>query len=100
MQKSRAILLIACVLVLLAALSTALTGAGILAAPEGPAAPFSIPWWTVDGGGGTSLGGGFAVSGTIGQPDAGTLSGGSYTIRGGFWSFNTEYATFLPLITR
>jgi hypothetical protein len=26
------------------------------------------------------------VSGTIGQPDAGVLSGGNYTIVGGFWS--------------
>jgi len=25
------------------------------------------------------------VSGTIGQPDAGTMSGGSYTLQGGFW---------------
>ena len=36
-------------------------------------------------GGGMSTGGVFAVSGTIGQPDAGTLNGGSYTVQGGFW---------------
>jgi hypothetical protein len=39
-----------------------------------------------DGGGGTSTGGVFAVSGTIGQPDAGAMSGGNYTLQGGFWS--------------
>jgi hypothetical protein len=39
----------------------------------------------VDGGGGTSTGGVFTVSGTIGQPDAGTMSGGNYTLQGGFW---------------
>lgn len=26
------------------------------------------------------------VSGTIGQPDAGTMSGGNFTVTGGFWS--------------
>ncbi len=47
---------------------------------------YSIDWWTVDGGGGTSTGGVYAVSGTIGQPDAGTMSGGNFTLHGGFWS--------------
>ena len=46
---------------------------------------YSIDWFTIDGGGGTSTGGAYAVSGTIGQLDAGTLSGGSYTLDGGFW---------------
>jgi hypothetical protein len=46
---------------------------------------YSIDWFTIDGGGGNSTGGAYAVSGTIGQPDAGTLSGGNYTLQGGFW---------------
>src|SRR6266403_6412819 len=46
---------------------------------------YSIDWFTIDGGGGTSTGGVYSVSGTIGQPDAGHLSGGNYTIDGGFW---------------
>ncbi len=46
---------------------------------------FAIDWSTVDGGGGRSTGGVYSVSGTIGQPDAGTMSGGSYTLSGGFW---------------
>jgi len=46
---------------------------------------YSIDWFTIDGGGGTSTGGVYAVSGTIGQPDAGTMSGGNYTLDGGFW---------------
>jgi hypothetical protein len=46
---------------------------------------YSIDWFTIDGGGGTSTGGVYSVSGTIGQPDAGVLSGGSYTLVGGFW---------------
>lgn len=46
----------------------------------------SIPWSTIDGGGGTSSGGSFTLQGTIGQPDAGTMAGGSFSISGGFWS--------------
>jgi hypothetical protein len=41
---------------------------------------------TVDGGGVmASDGGSFELSGTIGQPDAGTLSGGNFSVTGGFW---------------
>jgi len=48
---------------------------------------YSIDWFTIDGGGGTSTGGVYAASGTIGQPDAGgPLSGGNYSLTGGFWS--------------
>jgi len=46
---------------------------------------YSVDWFTVDGGGGTSSGGVYSLSGTIGQPDAGKLSGGTYTLDGGFW---------------
>jgi len=49
-------------------------------------AQYSIDWFTIDGGGGTSTGGVYSVSGTIGQPDAGpTMSGGNYSVDGGFW---------------
>lgn len=44
-----------------------------------------LVWWTIDGGGGTSSGDGFTITGTIGQPDAGTASNGTYTLLGGFW---------------
>jgi hypothetical protein len=48
---------------------------------------YSIDWFTIDGGGGTSTGGVFSVSGTIGQPDAGgPMTGGNYSLTGGFWS--------------
>jgi hypothetical protein len=46
---------------------------------------YAIDWSTIDGGGGTSTGGVYSVSGTIGQPDAGRMSGGNYSIDGGFW---------------
>jgi hypothetical protein len=32
-------------------------------------------------------GGQFTLSGTIGQPDAGTLTGSSFRLEGGFWRF-------------
>jgi hypothetical protein len=54
---------------------------------------FSIDWHTIDGGGGTSTGGVFAVSGTIGQPDAGVMSGGSYSLAGGFWGIISAIQT-------
>ena len=48
---------------------------------------YAIDWFTIDGGGGTSTGGVYQVSGTVGQPDAGpTMSGGNYSEDGGFWS--------------
>ena len=46
---------------------------------------YSVDWSTIDGGGGTSTGGVYSVSGTSGQPDAGAMSGGNYTLQGGFW---------------
>ncbi len=49
---------------------------------------FDLSWSTIDGGGGTSAGGQFSLTGTIGQPDAGvTLTGGQFSLTGGFWSF-------------
>jgi hypothetical protein len=48
---------------------------------------YSIDWYTIDGGGGTSTGGVYSVSGTIGQPDAGVaMTGAGYSVTGGFWS--------------
>jgi len=47
---------------------------------------YSINWSKIAGGGGTSTGGTFAVSGTLGQPDAsGPLTNAQYSLRGGFW---------------
>ena len=48
---------------------------------------YSIDWFTIDGGGGTSTGGVYSLSGTIGQPDAGRMTGASYALDGGFWGF-------------
>jgi len=48
---------------------------------------YSIDWYKVSGGGGTSTNGQYAISGTIGQHDAsGPMTGGNYSLTGGFWS--------------
>jgi hypothetical protein len=48
---------------------------------------YDVTWHTVDGGGVMwATGNGYKVGGTIGQPDAGKLSGGAYAVTGGFWA--------------
>lgn len=64
---------------------------------------YGVDWRTIDSGGGTSQGGSYSMSGTIGQPDAGhTLQGGVYTLMGGFWTGGTGYVYHisLPIINR
>jgi len=78
----------------------------VLAAQSG--VEFALFWDTVDGGGGTSSGGGYTLSGTIGQPDAGAMSGGNYALTGGFWIFAGDGGTppstgsnlYLPVIMK
>ena len=55
---------------------------------------YSIDWHTIDGGGGTSTGGVYSVSGTIGQPDSsGPMTNGQYSVTGGFWALPTVIQT-------
>jgi hypothetical protein len=72
----------------------------------GFAQTYSIDWYKIAGGGGTSSGGpvtgtNYSVSGTIGQPDAsGAMSGGQYPVTGGFWSLIQVVQTpGAPLLT-
>ena len=61
---------------------------------------YKLSWWTADGGGGRSVTAGQAynLEGTIGQPDASSLTSASYILMGGFWSSrSTFYRTNLPL---
>ena len=46
---------------------------------------YEISWYTIDGGGGTSTGGQYVLTGTIGQPDADWATSGVYELLGGFW---------------
>ncbi len=63
---------------------------------------YDLNWWTVDGGGYTwSEGSGYTLGGTVGQPDAGALSGGGYTLAGGFWGgAAVQHRIHLPLVVR
>jgi hypothetical protein len=50
-------------------------------------AQYSIGWFKVAGGGGTSSNGQYSLSGTTGQHDAGgPMTGGQFSLIGGFWS--------------
>jgi len=46
---------------------------------------YILDWSTIDGGGETSSGGSYTLTGTIGQPDAAYSAGGQYELLGGFW---------------
>ena len=73
----------------------------LLAALAARAQSYSIDWYKVAGGGGTSTGGVYSVSGTIGQPDAsGAMTGGNYSFTGGFWALISVVQTpGAPLLT-
>jgi len=69
-------------------------GLAVLLAQDAGAQNYSIDWYKIAGGGGTSSGGNYQLSGTIGQADAGsTMSGGNYSLTGGFWSIISAIPT-------
>ena len=61
-------------------------GLTLLLAVAAHAQNFTIDWWTTAAGGNSSAGGNYTLTGTIGQPDAGKMSGGGFTLQGGFRS--------------
>jgi hypothetical protein len=72
----------------------------LLIPAAGFAQQYSIGWYKVAGGGGTSTGGQYSLSGTIGQHDAsGAMTGGSYSLSGGFWSLYAVQTPGLPFLT-
>src|ERR1017187_2637980 len=61
---------------------------------------YSVDWYKISGGGGTSTNGQYSVSGTIGQPDAsGAMHGGNYSVTGGFWAIYAVQTPGAPLLT-
>ena len=61
---------------------------------------YSIDWHKVSGGGGTSTGGVYSVSGTLGQPDAGEpMTGGTYSLYGGFWALYAVQTPGAPVLS-
>lgn len=66
-------------------------------------AGYSLPWWTIDSGGGASSAGNYHLTGTLGQPDAVKSSGGNYRLEGGFWvgiSVVASHFLYLPLTVK
>lgn len=62
------------------------------------AVSFSIDWDVVAGGGGHASAGRYTVDGSAAQPAVDLLSGGSYSLAGGFWS-GAGAATATPTVT-
>jgi hypothetical protein len=59
----------------------------VCATTTGLAQPFSIDWFKIAGGGGTSTNAQFNLSGTIGQHDASPqMSGGNFALTSGYWA--------------
>ena len=75
--------------------------AAALLLPAGALAQsYNIDWYKVAGGGGTSTGGVYTVTGTIGQPDASAaMTGGNYSLTGGFWAIYAVQTPGAPLLT-
>ena len=73
---------------------------GLLLPAFSHAQSYSIDWYKIAGGGGTSTGGVYSVSGTIGQHDAGgPMTGGNYSLTGGFWVLYAVQTPGAPLLT-
>src|ERR1017187_8412315 len=72
----------------------------LLFCPHSNAQSYTIDWYKIAGGAGTSTGGVYTVNGTIGQPDAGgTMSGGGYSLTGGFWSLYAVQNPGAPVLS-
>jgi hypothetical protein len=85
------------ILNMVALLAASLSAPSLLAQSGGS---YDLSWSTIDGGGGTSTGGVYSVSGTIGQPDAGAaMHGGNFSVTGGFWALYAVPASGAPLLT-
>ncbi len=63
-------------------------------------AQYSIGWFKIAGGGGTSINGPYSLSGTSGQHDAGgPMTNGQYSVTGGFWALpQTVQVTGAPTL--
>lgn len=61
--------------------------------------PYDLSWAKVAGGGGASANGAWELTGTIGQPEAGTLAAGNWVMEGGFWNGALVVSVAPPEIT-
>jgi hypothetical protein len=66
------------------------------ASPE----PYSVTWYKISGGGGTSTNQPYAISGTIGQHDTGRpMSSGPFQVTGGYWAVYAVQVPGAPYLT-
>ena len=66
--------------------SSLFSSVGVVLVAISASAQYTIDWSKIAGGGGASAGGGYSLTGTIGQPDAGsTMTNGQFSVTGGFW---------------
>jgi hypothetical protein len=81
----------------------------LLAGPQIQAQSYTVPWYKIGGGGGSSSNGQFSLTGAIGQPEAGSatgqtnagtsLSGGNFSLIAGFWSLIAVQTPGAPFLT-
>ncbi len=65
-----------------------------------PGQQYSVDWFKVSGGGGTSTIGQYSLSGAIGQHDAGgPMTGGNFSLTGGFWALFAVQTPGAPVLT-
>ena len=95
----RLLLLVALVLMLSS------LGVSVRAAPSAPQATYELVKSYI-GPGGSGSAGIYSISSSIGQPAAGEVSTGIYTLGGGFWGGGvivpavSHYTVYLPLIKK
>ncbi len=67
-------------------ITTAATAGFVAIAAAGAAGQeYDLNWHSIDGGSGVMAAGDVSLAGTVGQPDAGAMSGDDLTVAGGFW---------------
>jgi hypothetical protein len=102
MKRATLFLCLTSLLVMLAVLVSVASAQSADSSSTAQEDAYELGWWTADDGAATSsTGGGYTLGCSVGQPDAGVLSGGAYTLEGGFWGGAVvEYRVLLLLVFR
>ena len=86
---------------------TAVLGLMLLLASVTATGSYQLPWWSIDGSSNISSSESYAVAGTVGQPEAGTMDSSRFKLIGGFWVQSQDslpppptYQLYLPLIRK
>jgi hypothetical protein len=79
----------------------ALLALGGVALAGGGGGGLAVNWYVIGGGGGPVASGAADLDATVGQPVAGTINGGGYTLCSGYWCGHAEpYRVYLPLVVK